>query len=362
MFMKDLISEIILKLENGDFKNESEISRGIVLKILNALGWDTFDTNIVMSEYSIKNGRVDFALTRKKGVTPSVFIEVKQPGKTENADEQLFKYAFDEGVPFAILTDGKTWNFYLPSGQGKFADRRIYKLDLTERAPEESEEKLRRYLEFDRVKNEQALEDAQKDYRNKFKADEAKSAIPEAWKELVDAEDEMLFEILTDAVEKKCGYKPKNTDIADFLSKIRFIPQDNIQTSICHKSKKTENTIIDSSQQKIGSWYSINGTVHQTSSAKQVVIDLLNYLYGIDNSLFEKCLKHEYNYGRNRQYIALKKSDLYKDRPDLSDYCEKLSGNFFLLTNFSNQIKEKILSMAFEIVGIKKGKEIDYML
>ena len=199
--MKDLILELVERLERGDFKNESEISRGIVLKILNALGWDTFDTNIVMSEYTIGNGRVDFALARKKGATPSVFIEVKQPGKTDNADGQLFKYAFDEGVPFAILTDGKTWSFYLPSGQGAFSDRRIYQLDLVERTPQESEDKLKRYLDFERVKTGVAFDDAQKDYRSKFKAEEAKAAIPEAWKELVDAEDEALFKILKGAVE-----------------------------------------------------------------------------------------------------------------------------------------------------------------
>lgn len=115
-----------------------------------------------MSEYSIGNGRVDFALARKKGATPSVFIEVKQPGKTDNADGQLFKYAFDEGVPFAILTDGKTWSFYLPSGQGAFSDRRIYQLDLVERTPEESEDKLKRYLDFERVKTGVAFDDAKK--------------------------------------------------------------------------------------------------------------------------------------------------------------------------------------------------------
>ena len=332
------------------------------MRILNALGWNTFDTNIVMSEYSLRNGRVDFALTRKKDANPSVFIEVKQPGKAENADEQLFKYAFDEGVPFAILTDGKTWNFYLPSAQGKFADRRIYKLDLQERAPEESEEKLKRYLEFERVKSGQALDDALKDYRSKFKADEARNAIPDVWEELVDSKDEMLFEILADAVEKKCGYKPKDTDIADFLSKIRFVKQDNTQPEICDKAKKNRNSTIDSSQHKIGSWYSINGIVYNVSSAKQVVVDLLNYLYRTDNSLFEKCLKHKLNYGRNRQYIALKKSDLYKNRPDYADKCEKLKGNVYLGTNFNNSIKEKILSMVFEIEGIKKGKEIDYTL
>lgn len=313
-----------------------------------------------MPEYSIGNGRVDFALARKKGAPPSVFIEVKQPGKTDNADGQLFKYAFDEGVPFAILTDGKTWSFYLPSGQGAFSDRRIYQLDLVERTPEESEDKLKRYLDFERVKTGVAFDDAQKDYRSKFKAEEAKAAIPEAWKELVDAENEALFKILKEAAEKKSGYEPKHTDIADFFAKIRFLP-DEPHFTPTETSRKKWDSARDTSP-NFGSWYSIKGKVYQVPSAKCVVIELLNYLYSIDSSFFEKCLKHNSNYGRNRQYIAIKKSDLYKDRPDLADRSVKLNGNVYLGTNFSNQIKEKILSMAFEIANVKKGKGIDYML
>ncbi len=358
--MKDLILGLVERLERGDFKNESEISRGIVLKILNALGWDTFDTNIVMSEYSIGNGRVDFALARKKGATPSVFIEVKQPGKTDNADGQLFKYAFDEGVPFAILTDGKTWSFYLPSGQGAFSDRRIYQLDLVERTPEESEDKLKRYLDFERVKTGVAFDDAQKDYRSKFKAEEAKAAIPEAWKELVDAEDDALFKILKEAVEKKSGYEPKHTDIADFFAKIRFIPDERHFTPTETPRKKGSSE--RNTDQNFGSWYSIKGRVYQVPSAKRVVIDLLNCLYDNDSSFFEKCLNHESNFGRNRQYIASKKSDLYKGNPRLQDMCVKLNGGYYLLTNFSNAIKDKILKMAFEIGGVRKGVEIDYKL
>ena len=84
--MKDLILELVERLERGDFKNESEISRGIVLKILNALGWDTFDTNIVMSEYTIGNGRVDFA-----GQHQSQWILMKDAALDKDPQSIIFK-------------------------------------------------------------------------------------------------------------------------------------------------------------------------------------------------------------------------------------------------------------------------------
>ncbi len=57
-------------------------------------------------------------------------MEVKQPGVAGRADRQLFEYAFHEGVPLAILTDGTTWPVYVPALQGSYDDRRVYLLDL----------------------------------------------------------------------------------------------------------------------------------------------------------------------------------------------------------------------------------------
>src|SRR4051794_23223613 len=124
MSLLDALTTICPKLEKDEFANEQAIKQGIVLRILSHLSWDSFDTTVVWPEYSVPPRRVDFALCAppKK---PAVFIEVKQPGQTDAADKQLFEYAFHEGVPLAILTDGQTWSFYLPSGQGTYDDRRV---------------------------------------------------------------------------------------------------------------------------------------------------------------------------------------------------------------------------------------------
>jgi hypothetical protein len=36
-----------------------------------------------------------------------VFIEVKQIGRSDGGERQLFEYAFHRGVPMTILTDGQ---------------------------------------------------------------------------------------------------------------------------------------------------------------------------------------------------------------------------------------------------------------
>ena len=81
---------------------------------------------------------MDGASTKKT----AVFIEVKRVGGIKGGDRQLFEYAFHEGVPMALLTDGQEWHFYLPLEQGSYQDRRLYKLDMINRPVEEIEKCL----------------------------------------------------------------------------------------------------------------------------------------------------------------------------------------------------------------------------
>lgn len=137
MSLESTLTDITTRLRQGRFPNEQAISQGIVLRVLQELGWDTWDTTLVWPEFQTGEGRVDFALCHPPS-KPAVFIEVKQPGKAEDAVRQALEYAFHTGVPFVVLTDGKTWSFYLPAEQGSYEDRRVYKLDLFERAPAEA--------------------------------------------------------------------------------------------------------------------------------------------------------------------------------------------------------------------------------
>ncbi len=59
--------------------------------------------------------RVDYALST---APPHVdlFIEVKALNHFIGADHQLFNYAYHEGIQFAVLTDGREWNFFVPGG------------------------------------------------------------------------------------------------------------------------------------------------------------------------------------------------------------------------------------------------------
>lgn len=214
------ITDIQNKLRRNEYPNEQSISQGIVLRLLSVLKWDIYDIRLVMPEYSIQGRRVDFALCDRPD-KPIIFIEVKQPGNTLGADKQLFEYAFHKGVPFAIVTDGKEWHFYLPAEVGNYDERRIYKLDILERDAQESAYRLERYLTFEYVANGSALECAREDYRNVSKERQAEENIPIAWQKLIEEKDEMLIEVISEKVESICGFKPTQEQILSYVSTLK---------------------------------------------------------------------------------------------------------------------------------------------
>ena len=66
-------------LAAGRFTNEAAVSQGIVLRLLHALSWPAYDTQVVWPEYSMSGKRVDFALCHPPG-KPISLIEVKDVG------------------------------------------------------------------------------------------------------------------------------------------------------------------------------------------------------------------------------------------------------------------------------------------
>ena len=80
MTLQEHIDEIRDDLRNEAFMNEASVSQGIVLRLLHELGWPRYNTQVIIPEYSVEGGRVDFALCHP-GLKPLVFIEVKQLDK-----------------------------------------------------------------------------------------------------------------------------------------------------------------------------------------------------------------------------------------------------------------------------------------
>ncbi len=196
--------------------NEAQTSQGIVLPILNNLGWEVFDTSEVVPEYSVGGRRVDFAL--KIQSTNKVFLEIKKTSENlDNHQEQLVYYAFQQGVKLAILTNGITWQFYLPLEEGSWEQRRFFTIDLMEQSIEDAVEKFESLLSRKNIESGNAYQKAKSLFDGRQKNKIIKENLPKAWQKLISEPDEMLVELLNETLEKISGYKAENTHITEFL-------------------------------------------------------------------------------------------------------------------------------------------------
>lgn len=375
MSLEDDIKNIRQSIRAGSFSNEASVSQGIVLRLLNGLGWDTYNPKVVSPEFSLNGRRVDFALCHPAG-KPVAFVEVKKIGQSDGAERQLFEYAFHAGIPLAILTDGQEWNFFLPGEQGDYGERRVYKLDLVEREIEQCVERLKRYLLYDNVASGAAIRNAREDYQNVAKKRQIETALPEAWHKLLNEEDELLLEILADKVESLCGFKPDPDTVASFLK--TSVLAENIskaaistiraQQSIAAPSSastffQTAPTIHPTTTggtQSIG--FVLKDVHHSATNGRDVMQRVFEELTKLDPSFPERFSALP-RHGRTRRYLARKPEDLYPGRPDLSrEHSLQLKSGWWLGTNHSRATIMQIIEMACGVAGLKYGTDLQVFL
>jgi predicted type IV restriction endonuclease len=350
---EDLL-DIRAGIKAGRYVNEATVSQGIVQRLLNALGWPVYDTEIVAPEYSLAGRRADYALCHPPR-EPVILVEVKQVGQSKGADRQLFEYAFHKGVPMAILTDGQEWNFFLPTEQGDYSERQLYKLDILERDPQDAEVGLERYLGYEEVRSGRAIEAARRDYRNAARKKSAQRTLPDAWAKLVESEDDILIELLSDKVEDLCGVKPDPEAVAAFL---RGQGSPKTATPLVAAPKRTKQIVqpaTGSVQRSIG--YTLDGHWHPARSAREVMVKVFDELAKRDPTFLERFAalpKH----GRKRRYLARTKEALYPGSPHLVVNAYQLRPDWWCDPHASRAGIARRIRMACEVAKIRYGEEL----
>lgn len=376
MGIEQEINAIRVGIKTGRFSNEASVSQGVVLRLLNALGWPTYDTDAVWPEYSLGGRRVDYALCSPPS-KPIAFIEVKQLGQSDGAERQLFEYAFRAGVPMAILTDGQEWNFFLPGEQGDYGERRVYKLDIVGRDINECVERLNRYLSYSDIASGAAIEAARADYRNASRDRQMLAMLPKAWGQLVADADESLLDMLADRVESLCGFRPGPDTVAAFLK--GSVPVQTEQTVLGRRP----NTLVRPSSpvqvsaptpphaQQVAPPYSpresaparqigfeFQGEFHACRNAIDTLKKVFALLISRDPTFAERFAglpKH----GRVRRYLAKRPDELYRDRPDLVSLCsEEIAPGWWMATNLSKWDIRKVIGMACDVAQLTDGRDL----
>lgn len=187
--------------------DEAATKQAVILRILSLIGWDTFNIDDVIPEYSIAGKKVDFSLRHSN--TNKTFIEVKKIGEDlEKHQEQLLNYSFQEGVKLSILTNGITWWFYLPLHEGSWEQRKFYTIEIYDQDAEELVGRFIDYLAKENVVSGRAITNTEAIYKSKQKKYLIKETLPKAWSKLVSEPDELLIDFIAKSTEKLCGYKP----------------------------------------------------------------------------------------------------------------------------------------------------------
>src|SRR5260221_3495446 len=352
--MIELLTRIRDRLAQGAFPNEAAVSHGILVPLLQALGWDPAEPDQVMPEYASGRGRVDFALCASPS-RPSVFVEVKGVGRSLDGDRQLFEYAFHEGVPLCVLTDGKEWTFYLPSGQGTYEDRRVYRLQIDDRSAEDSKLTLQRYLSRDRVKSGAAFEAAMQDYKDAAAKREAARVIPKAWSQLVDGPEDLLVELLTDQTEALGGFRPEAAAVTSFLrglsaSQAMHPAQAVTPPQILMKPRAAPTTRLGRAVE-----FNVLGSERHAKNANEALVDILSAIARRDPSRLPQLAAAVQ--GSSRNHIARSVEEIYPVRPDLARAVEFTPG-WLVGLNIANREKVGIIRKACEVFGLRFGSDV----
>ena len=111
--------------------NEIRTRVALIDPLLTVLGWDVSDPALVTPEYTVGEGRADYALHGSESI-PAAMVEAKRLGHALSDDErmQMLNYANARGVRYAAVTDGDVWEFYEVFKQAPLEDRRLLSLRI----------------------------------------------------------------------------------------------------------------------------------------------------------------------------------------------------------------------------------------
>jgi hypothetical protein len=354
MSLNSDIEDIKSKLKSGSYQNEAAVSQGIILRLLNSLGWPIFDSLRVSPEYTIGTGRVDYALCHPPG-KPIILIESKDVGSAYGGEKQLFEYAFHQGIPMAVLTDGQEWSFFLPGEQGAYHERCVYKLDLIARSTEECFRVFDRYLNYEQVISGNAITNAKNDYKDVSRQRQIEIALPEAWKVLIKEQDEILVELIADKVETLCGFKPEPDVVRKYLDSLL---QSSQLISPTGNKPHQDKSLKPSEESNDFSGFIFDGQSYQEGSAIGTMIRVFKVLSQKYPSFFERYARLP-KHGRKRRYLARNKMDLYPGRPDLCEqYSEQIASDWWVGTNYSRSTIRHAIELACEVAGIQFGSNL----
>lgn len=357
--LRTAIADIRGKLRAGAFTSEDQVSKAVVMRLLQQLGWDVFHPALVSSEFRIGKRKVDYAL-RHEPFGAVVLIEVKSVGNaTSKGEDQLFDYCSKQGVPLAVLTDGRYWNFYFPAGMGNYEQRRFAVADLLADDAAAGAATLGRYLGFSAVVSGASQRDVQQDYAAYRQQILARNEFEGALESLVVGADARMVALFGDEVARRCGIRPDEGDIRNYLRNqvlagapekraaraARRAPRPASAAVPPEPAPAADRTATEPS-------FTLYGSTVPCKSDAEVLAGVLTALGERDPGVYELLAPHFA--GRTRKLLSRDRNGLYP--PESSEHVRRsvarLPGGWWVGTHSSTRAKHEQLKRVREVTRL----------
>ncbi len=381
MSVDETLKTLSGRIRSRAIVSKAEVRQGVILALLHELGWPVFDTNVVRPSHGINGDSVDFGLLGNQAKLVAVII-VDAPSELDVDAVDPSLYVSDSDQPLVIHTNGQVWRFMLSLPPKGISCDKAFVVSIDGSSTGERFGLLLQrenlvagpaHVELARLLAHKPTETA---------------VLMATWRSLVGAEDQSLPTLLADKVEARTGSRPSVEEVAAFFREPEPSAKDHdtvdadftikaspspVAHTISPELKLGESEIeradegqrLPQNDRIPGCWYRIGDSRFNVTNGKAVVLGILRNLEAQSPGFLGRCVAHPNNAGASRRYIGRTPSELYPERPDYAadpgKYAEIVPG-WLLMTNFSADVKIRIIDLAASIAGLTQGHDIAYNL
>lgn len=269
--------------------------------------------------------------------------------------EQVLKYAFKEGVPVAVLTDGDAWRFYWPAAtEQRYAQRLAQAIQLTRTEPTEAATILRKYLQKSLDPSTTRL---RKTIEEAFHVNKLHALLEEIFQNPTDE----LVELI-EGIAKQRDIDVGKEQIRAFLPQWlkKYKPSDSSPSSSAMPSNTPSTPHASGapplSSPPTGLGYYYKGTFYPASGKSDIYLKIIRRLIQ-DYPHFADQFSRER--GRNDRSFLFRKSEKERLPEETQKYYEQHSKHYreteegwIVLVNLNDNNKRGKLRQAAKIVGL----------
>ena len=339
-----VIADIGDRLDGGVVSDPGRVEQGVVLPLLEALGWPVFDPTTVVRNHRVGDRTVSCALLGRHP-DPAVLVEIESPGAAVPPAGNGSRHAFER---IRVATNGAQWVLSFADANRSDPEEPFCSVDLLHSSAAEAASRFLRYLSRDAIVTGDALEAAATDQRVAQQGRRAVESLPEAWNQLVAQPGEPLLNLLASQVERLCGVRPTRDAIAGFLKTLAGGTPHPDRPPL--RSSESSRPAVRRTAGTERYSFTFDGTTRRFRKGNALLAAVFVEFANRDPSFCPRF--HERYSGRTRSYVARRREDLSPGRAPLGHEVVPLRDGWLLGTHMGSPQKETMIRRACEVAGV----------